>query len=72
MQLFAIIPRLPPVIDGIGYYALSLACLLRESIGIETRFIVIDRDSTGVGIAQGFDVIHPLVRTTSQFPNGCN
>ena len=42
MQVTAIVPKLHPVIDGIGDYALKLAQLLREFASVETRFIVGD------------------------------
>lgn len=40
MQLIQIVPRLPPEIDGIGDYALNLACQLRDDFGLDTHFVV--------------------------------
>ena len=42
MQIISIVPRLPPVIDGVGDYALNLAKQLRKDFGIGTHFIVGD------------------------------
>jgi hypothetical protein len=56
MNLTAIIPRLPPVVDGIGDYALSLARLLRDNVGISTRFIVTDPAWTGPDCVEHFEV----------------
>ena len=56
MNLTAIIPRLPPVVDGIGDYALCLARLLRDNVGIATRFIVTDPAWIGTGNVEGFEV----------------
>jgi len=56
MNLATIIPRLPPVVDGIGDYALCLARLLRDDIGITTRFIVTDPAWMGPDKVEGFEV----------------
>jgi len=56
MHLTAIIPRLPPVVDGIGDYALSLARLLRDNVGITTRFIVTDPAWTGPDCGEDFEI----------------
>lgn len=56
MNLTAIIPRLPPVVDGIGDYALCLARLLRDNVGVTTRFIVTDPAWTGADNVEGFGV----------------
>jgi hypothetical protein len=55
-QVVSIIPRLPPVIDGIGDYALSLARALREQVGVETSFIVGDPTWAGPESVAGFAV----------------
>lgn len=41
-ELITIVPRLPPVIDGVGDYALGLARGLRKDFQVETRFVVTD------------------------------
>jgi hypothetical protein len=56
MNLTAIIPRLPPVVDGIGDYALCLARLLRDNLEITTQFIVTDTAWIGTGEVEGFEV----------------
>src|SRR5437763_11985208 len=66
MHLFSIIPRLPPLVDGIGDYALSLAQLLREEIDVDTHFIVTDPAWTGVGQIDGFEVTHLSARSTGE------
>lgn len=42
MSLIQIVPRLPPPDEGVGNYALALAAVLRDRLGIETRFVVGD------------------------------
>lgn len=66
MHLLAIIPRLPPLVDGIGDYALSLARLLRQDIGIETHFIVTDPNWTDAGEVEGFSVTPLPVHSTAE------
>jgi hypothetical protein len=39
-KIHQIIPRLPPAIDGVGDYALSLARQLRHDYDIDTHFII--------------------------------
>jgi hypothetical protein len=39
-QVTAIVPKLPPAVDGLGDYGWNLAKQLRQDFGIETRFIV--------------------------------
>jgi len=56
MKLTAIIPRLPPVVDGVGDYALCLARLLRDNVGTCTRFIVTDLAWAGTDEVEGFEV----------------
>jgi len=69
MKLIAIIPRLPPVVDGIGDYALCLARLLRDSVGIATRFIVADPEWTGSDNIEGFEVRHMTSHSADQLLN---
>jgi len=40
MNIIQIVPRLPPVIDGVGDYALNLARQLPKDFNIQTHFIV--------------------------------
>lgn len=69
MNLTAIIPRLPPVVDGIGDYALCLARSLRDNVGITTRFIVTDPAWTGVGEVEGFEVRRMTSHSTDELLN---
>ena len=52
--VISIIPRLPPVVDGVGDYALNLALQLRKDFGIETHFVVGDPTWTGATLIEGF------------------
>jgi hypothetical protein len=69
MRLFAIIPRLPPLVDGIGDYALSLARLLRRDRGIATHFIVTDTAWKGGAEVEGFPVSVLSQRSTAELVN---
>lgn len=76
MNLTAIIPRLPPVVDGIGDYALCLARLLRDNLAITTRFIVTDPLWPEMGSVEGFQVSRltshsadELIRLLAREPN---
>lgn len=42
MQIVQIVPRLFPVVDGVGDHALCLAQEMRRSLGLKTHFIVGD------------------------------
>ena len=65
MVIIQIVPRLFPVIDGLGDYALNLARQLRKDFKIETHFIVGDPTWSGSTQLQGF----PVSRVTAQSPN---
>lgn len=60
-----IVPRLPPVIDGIGDYALKLAKQLRNDFGLQTHFIVCDPSWHGELFIDDFSV-DQLGQRTSQ------
>jgi hypothetical protein len=62
-DVVSIIPRVPPVTDGIGDYGLSLASALRQYAGIETRFIVGDPAWDGPEEVEGFKVQRLASRT---------
>ncbi|HJQ70382.1 MAG TPA: glycosyltransferase family 1 protein [Blastocatellia bacterium] len=55
-RILAIIPRVPPVTDGIGDYGLALASALRRLSGIETEFVVGDPAWDGPAEVKGFAV----------------
>lgn len=69
LTLTAIVPRLPPAIDGVGDYALSLARELRESFGINTRFIVGDANWIGADSVEGFQTAAVTQRNPAQLVN---
>jgi hypothetical protein len=63
MNIIQFVPRLPPAIDGVGDYALNLACRLRQDFGIETHFIVSDPTWTGATHIEGFPVSQVTVHS---------
>lgn len=64
MLVTSIVPRIFPMIDGVGDYALNLARQLRANYGIETRFIVGDPNWHGEAKIDGFVVEKVSVRST--------
>ena len=56
MLAISIVPRLPPAIDGVGDYALTLARQLRLGLGIEMHVIVGDRAWAGATEIEGFPI----------------
>jgi hypothetical protein len=63
-KVIQLVPRLPPVVDGLGDYALLLARKLRETFGIHTHFLVGDPDWTGPLELEGFPVSQVSDRTS--------
>ena len=55
-QLVQIVPRLPPAMDGVGEYGLTLAHELRTAHGIETRFFCGKPGWEGPAEVDGFRV----------------
>ncbi len=55
-KITAIVPRLPPVIDGLGDYGLCLARQLRQDFGLETEFLVGDPTWTIADTIEDFAV----------------
>jgi hypothetical protein len=55
-SILSIVTGLPPEIDGIGDYALSLARRVKKDTGIETHFIVGDPAWDGPDNVEGFPV----------------
>jgi hypothetical protein len=49
ITLIMIVPRLPPLVDGVGDYSLRLARQLKQDFGLETRFIICDPAWSGAG-----------------------
>src|SRR6266404_5944235 len=69
MKLIAIVPRIPPVVDGVGDYALSLARLLRDNVGLTTQFIVTDPNWTGTDQVDGFEARRLSSHSTDELLN---
>lgn len=63
--IVAIVPRLPPAIDGVGDYAFHLARQLRIDRGIDTHFIIGDPTWSGVSQLDGFHVTKVAARSTT-------
>lgn len=55
-MIIQIVPGLPPVINGVGDYALNLARQLRQDSGTQTRFIVGTSDWIGVPNLTDFSI----------------
>jgi len=56
MPIIQIVPQLPPAINGLGDYALNLACQIRNDHALETEFIVCDPVWKGESEIEGFPV----------------
>ena len=54
--IIAIVPRLPPAIDGVGDHSLQLAKQMRQDFGIDTNFLVADPNWCGQSVVEGFAV----------------
>ena len=65
MRLITIVTGLPPRIDGVGDYALSLARQIRKDAGVETHFIVGDPAWDGPSVIEGFEVSKLAARSTA-------
>jgi hypothetical protein len=55
-RITAIVPRLPPAVNGLGDYGLNLALQLRQDFGLVTDFIVGDPNWVGGTSIEGFAV----------------
>lgn len=55
-NVYSIVPRLPPLIDGVGDYALNLARQLRKDFNIQTHFIVGNPQWNGESELEGFPI----------------
>ena len=64
MNFLQIVPRLPPTVDGVGDYALNLACQLHKYFSINTHFLVCDPGWDGETEIEGFSVSRLKGRTT--------
>ncbi len=57
LDIVQIVPRVPPLVDGIGDYSLKLAGHLREHHGISTQFLVCQQRKTLSPTLDGFPTI---------------
>jgi hypothetical protein len=57
IPFISIVPRLPPIVDGLGDYALNLARELHNNFGIKSQFIVGDPSWSGGDDVEGFSTI---------------
>ena len=64
--IIAIVPRLPPAVDGVGDYALNLARQIRKDFNINTHFIVGDPQWQGEREITGFPVTQITLRTSER------
>jgi hypothetical protein len=55
-KVISIVPRLPPSIDGVGDYAITLARQLRAAFGVETVFLVVDVQARLSPDIEGFSI----------------
>ncbi len=62
-RIIAIVPRLPPAVDGLGDYGLNLARQLRQDFGLETEFVVGTPSWSGEASVEGFGVKQVPVRS---------
>jgi hypothetical protein len=65
--MISIVPRLHPAIDGVGDYAINLACQLRLDFGINTHFLICDPEWHGSTQLWGFQVTQINTRSTNCF-----
>jgi hypothetical protein len=56
MRVISIIPNLPPTIDGLGDYALSLARVMSDAFSIETHFVVGNHKWQGARSIDGYSI----------------
>jgi hypothetical protein len=68
-KIYQIVPRLPPLIDGVGDYSLQIARTLRKSYDIDSKFIVGDPYWQGSTEIEGFLVEKVYERSTLALMN---
>jgi hypothetical protein len=56
MEITAIVPRLPPAVDGVGDYGLNLAQQMRQDFGIITKFVIGDANCSRKDVVEGFPI----------------
>lgn len=65
-DLTVIVPRLPPSIDGLGDYGLSLARQMKRDYGVNTCFIIGDPLWKGPDELEGFEIRQVLKRSKKE------
>ena len=65
-NIYSIVPRLPPAINGVGDYALNLARQLRKDFHIQTHFIVGNPKWNGGSEIEGFPITRICDRNAQQ------
>jgi len=68
-NVYSVVPRLPPAIDGVGDYALNLARQLRKDFNIQTHFIVGNPTWSGKSEIEGFSVDRVIDSDAEQLTN---
>ncbi len=64
-HITAIVPRLPPAVDGLGDYGLNLALQLRQDFGLVTDFVVGNPHWAGATSVEGFAVKQVAVQSAA-------
>lgn len=65
MSLTQIVPRLPPSVDGVGDYAISLTWKLHKDYGYQTHFIVADSSWSGDLQSEAFSASSIVERSSA-------
>jgi hypothetical protein len=65
-NVYFIVLRLPPAIDGFGDYALNLTRQLRKDFNIQTHFIVGNPTWRGSSKIEGFPISHICDRNANK------
>jgi hypothetical protein len=67
LDIVQIVPRMPPLVDGIGDYSLKLAGQLRENHKIVTTFLVCQQRKRLNPLIEGFPAINLLSQDVATF-----
>lgn len=69
-QIIQVVPTLPPEINGVGDYALSLSLQLRQDFDVETQFIIGNPDWPGFELLNDFNVLKVKQRSLNALLTG--
>ncbi len=64
-RVTAIVPRLPPAVDGLGDYGLNLAKQMRQDFGLVTDFVVGEPNWSSQALVEGFAVKQVAKRSST-------